>query len=385
MGIVTLIIFLISPIIATLLSVLGLIFGNIRYQKIYIFIISFALAIIAFYYNPTSTEDLYRHHLDVIKFSTYSDIMIFEALTTSTEQLSFIVKYLVSLTGNINYLQFIVTFISYYIIFYIVCDSAKINKATKLEFLIVSSFTVLSFSYLTICSNLWSTLGLLMFSLGIHFEYVKKHMKIFAYILYISSIFIHTSLIFALSLIILFKLLRQKANIKIFYILFVTFLLLGPLITFLSTNIDVALVKEIGNFYNNYFLNNEDFAYLHTSSVVLLYLSKLVPYLLIYMFFRKERTKESDLSFVFLIAILGLLPSSTFSIRFIPVVQLSGVMMLYRFMNTANKDFKILLMIIMVGLTSILGIYQYIQLNDRFGVNIKEIGLKNIVTIFKGR
>ncbi|HPF83774.1 MAG TPA: EpsG family protein [Bacilli bacterium] len=382
MGLLSIGLFLICPLIAVIVAAIGLIIGKEKHHKIYFLIIAFALAIIAYYFNPSSSDDLFRHHNDVITISNMSQTRIFGYLIGSSEQLSFILKYLVGLTGNVDLLQFIITFISYIIMFYLIDDSSKKYNVSKITFIFITIFTAISFNYLTICSNLFNTLGLLVFSLGLYLEYNKENKKVLAYILYVISALIHFSLLFAIFILLLFKLLGEKTNIKAIYLLLVIFLFIGPIIEFMYRNIDLGIVKEIQTFYNNYFINQNEFEYLHTTNVLVVYLSKLLPYTIIYLFFKQEKTKLSDFAFLMTIAIVGLFPSSTFSIRFIPIVQLTGLPMLFSYFKNNGREFKILLITLITILIGVYTYYQYTQLHTRMSFDYSSLMFKNIVSIF---
>ena len=77
MGLLSIGLFLICPLIAVIVAAIGLIIGKEKHHKIYFLIIAFALAIIAYYFNPSSSDDLFRHHNDVITISNMSQTRIF--------------------------------------------------------------------------------------------------------------------------------------------------------------------------------------------------------------------------------------------------------------------------------------------------------------------
>lgn len=375
------IIFGISPIIAAILSILHILFSK-KKKNIYFMILAFALAMIAYYYIPDVSEDLYRHHSDVFNIGLLGKDTVKYNLINGIEQISYLIKYLVSLSGNVNLLQFFVTFIDYLIMFYIINKILSKYDISNFSYLLIFSFTVCSFSYLTIISNLWNTLALLVFSLGLYLEYEEKKSKWLCYLIYISTIFIHSSMVVPFVLIFIFKLMGEKVNFRIIATIAIGILCLEPILNFLVTNFDASIFLELKSFYNNYFLNEDNFSYLHTTSVLVLYLSKLIPYFIAYLLIKHDHNKMADFSIIVMIAILALFVKSTFSIRFIPIVQLAGLPLLCNIFNKKNKQLHLMLDFILIALLLGVSYYQYAQIVNKNFIDLNSLLFKNIIDIF---
>lgn len=374
-------IFCINPIFAAIISSFHILFSK-KKKTIYFVIISFILAIIAYHYIPDLSEDLYRHHIDVFNISLLDNESIRYNLLNGTEQISYIIKYLISLTGNVNLLQFFITFIDYIIIFYIINKILEKYNISNLSYLLILGFTVCSFNYLTIMSNLWNTLALLIFSLGLYLEYEEKKPKWLCYLIYLSTVFIHSSMVVPLVLILVFKLMGEKINFKIITVIIIGIISLEPILDFMISNFNASIFLELKSFYNNYFLNEDNFSYLHTTSVLILYLSKLVPYIIAY-FFIKKNNKMIDFSLIVTILILVLFMKSTFSIRFIPIVQLAGLPLLCEVFSKKNKQTNLIFILILIILLIGVIYYQYIQIVNKNFINLDNLFFKNIISIFK--
>lgn len=376
-------IFAICPLVAGIISILMIIFAK-KKRFSYFIVLALVLAIFSYYYMPTVKDDLYRHHLEVISLGMLSHESFMMLISSRTEQLSLIMKYLISKTADVNLLQFIITLIDYLIIFYILHTTTQKYKLSNLSYFLILLFTVLSFNYLTIISNLFNTLGLLIFSLGVFLEYGLNKNKIFSYILYIITPFIHSSMVVPIVLIILFKLMREKGSIKAMILIALGIMLIEPVLNFMVDTFNTSLFIELKSFYNHYFINEENFSYLHTTSVLVLYLSKLIPFIIGYIFLKEKSDKETSFALVCTFAILALFTKSTFAIRFIPLVQMASISLLCKIYSSGNKQAKIFFGLIMIVLIIFLGYYQYIQLYNREFISIGELLGKNILNVIGG-
>lgn len=348
------------PIIGIIFSFCGMIFSK-KYKLLYSICASLSLATLAYLYVPTSIEDLYRHHLNVLKYTYITNKDFINILLTEIEKIRILIEYIVCKIGNVNLLQFMVTFITYMLIFNIVNKNFNKNDS-NFKYALILLFTFFSFSYMSIISNLWYMLAVSIFSLGIYKEY-NESKKICAYILYILSILVHSSIIFPLGLLILFKIFKNKINIKLVLFMLILFSSIGIILNFLVVNYNNAIISELYNYYLPYFENAEFISSMHPTRLMIIYLIKLIPYFLIYTFNNKDDSKDIDkLSICYMYAIFILYMFSSFSVRFIPIVQLCGIdILLNCFNQMKNKKYNLVFLLIMtlIGIIWILfHIYQ---------------------------
>ena len=381
MFILALILYCICPVIAIPLLIVGLIKDK-KHRYIYLLILAFFLSVIAFNVTPKMNEDLYRHHDDVLRFGTMENTAFINILKSNSELLSLILKRFIYKLGNVNYLQFFITFIDYSIVFYIINDYNS-KKENDLKFIgIISLFTIISFSYMTIISNLFNTLALIIFSLGLYFDYSNKKNKLLCYILYISPILIHSSLILPLVILIIFKITGNKVNLKNIIIIFVGLFLIPNIISILNRMFSFGIINEINSFYKNYFINQEQFGYLHTTRILFIYMIKLIPYFVAY-FFVKDKNSLDDFSMLVLLIIITLFFQSTFSIRYIPIVQLCGLPMICKMLKNISKKNSYIMIIIILLITFVQIYFQYLQIRQSNFESFSKIITSNVINNFK--
>lgn len=358
MALVTIVFFSIVPMISSLLVISGLLYDEKR-NLLYSSLLAFIFAIFAYYYIPNVSEDLY-YHLHTISYirDTFSNgkIITFDL----NEPITLGIKYIIALTNNYNLLQFVVGFISFFIIFYI-STSLMYNENRGIK-LIVFIFVLSTFNYLTVISNLFCTLALLVFCLGIYREYFLNKGDFFNIIIYVASILIHNSVIFPISIWLIFKIFKNKINLKSIFFTLTLIILLPFIMNILSNWSDNIIIKQLCDFYNGYFVNQGDFKELHTKATIVIYLLKLVPFLYAYYFIKDKNNISTGDSFIllFTISIVIMNLYTTFAIRFIPIVIIIGISVIIKFFHEEGLKFnKMLLLMMCILLSAGLFYYQY--------------------------
>lgn len=354
---------------------------DIKHRTLYLALVAMFIALFSYSYTPTAVEDLYRHQMDAAAYQ-YSDIAdLIEDLHEEPEQVATMYKFLIGKTGNLALLQFFTAAICFFILLYLLNAFTEKNKGLPILRVIgVWAFVLSGFYFIVITSNIFYTLALEIFSLGVYFDYVRKK-KVVGAIFYILPVFIHTSAVLTLILIVLFKLFGSKINVRNIVILIVLILSINFLLTTVAANINLPIVSELSNLYRSYFNREEDWAVLHTVPVLTLYLSRLIPIFVAYKFSKKGESMGDFAIFVGL-SVLVLFFQTSFSIRYIHVAVLCGLPLLFEM--SSNKRYGQFFSVMLYGIAIPHVVYQVHQLairTDWGGLeNIQTILITNLIT-----
>lgn len=183
--------FLINPIISTPLLILSLIIDDKNY-KIYIFGISFNLALIGYYYVPSVSNDLYRHFLtmDVLKNKSFVEALFYDPLIIKNFWF-----YIISKINLYNLLPFTAVLIPYYLV---MKDIVKFGRNQICNNFIIVSLTLLPIFLSGIIqpvSGVRFIFSVFMFFHGLYREFILKKNNLKTKIYYILPLFIHYSIV----------------------------------------------------------------------------------------------------------------------------------------------------------------------------------------------
>ena len=373
------IIFFIFPILSIPFCIIGIFFDkNNRFK--YCILLTVCLSIISYYMVPDTTDDLYRNQLQT---QVYKDYDIHTILFDNTEQIRILIQLLFGKIGNVDLLQAIGVFIHYILIFYILCDCQKKYELKMSYFVIIFLFTILSFILVNIAGNLWNPIAISVFAFVVYLEYCKGKNKILCNILEILTILIHSSMIFPIIIKIIFEVSKCKINkIAVISVVLVLFFI-EVIFNFLTRFSNIPIISEILSFYNTYFLNSEGWGYLHTTTLLLTYFTIIIPFLLIYILLYKKRDYISDFTFLTTISTIVLFFNTTFAIRFIPLIQLLGIPIIFDFLkNSKKKTNRYIILFYMFGIIFGYIYYQYIKTMDYSFGTFEEKMFSNIYSIF---
>jgi uncharacterized membrane protein YGL010W len=195
-------------------------------------------------------------------------------------------------------------------------------------------FVLSGFHFIVITSGIFYTLALEIFSLGIYLNYEKKR-KFLGWVFYVMPMFIHTCAVLPFIILVLYKILGSKINIKNVLILSGLIMSIGLLLMVIAPNIDLPIINELSNLYKWYFNNEEVWAEMHAVPILIMYMSRLLPIV----FGRLLSTKKepiSDFAIFTTVAVVVLYFQTTFSIRYIHIAVLCGLPLLF----DATKDKK---------------------------------------------
>lgn len=370
---INLALFILIPVLSIFILIFSI--GITKKNRLIIFLLMAGiLAIVAFYFNPRVEYDLYRHHkkMEIIRQYNFNEVKEFFVKNNEVEPLRILVMYLVSqATTNNNILQLIITFIGYSIIFYMINDYAKIKNIKNWIVLFTTIFIFFSLYYVDFISNLWNHLAIIIFSLGIYLEYIKKKNKKICYLLYIITPLLHISMIIPLVLKIVFSYIyKEKINKLNIIILFIILIVPFTLINILPNITDNYIILSIVKMYNNYFIEADKYETIYGGKNLILTISQLIIYAYI-LFKTKEREKINNIAILYLLSVILLVIDAQIFSRFVFLIQLISIPILDNYLNDLNnkniinKLFIVLLVIFTITL-GILRIRNFINLNLDF-------------------
>ncbi len=324
MSIFAILSFIVCPILSLPFIALG-IKKDKKYRMAYLSIVAVFLALFSYHYQPTTSDDLYRHQADVASYENQSVDSLMKDLSTQPEQLSLIYKYTISKTGNEGLLQFFIAIMCYIILLYLLNkQTEKHGDLAMWKKIGVWLFVLSGFHFLVITSGMFYTLALEIFSLAVYLDYERKK-KVVSWICYLVPVLIHTCAALPLLAILLYKLLGSKINLKNGLILSAAVLSIGFIMTAVAPNIDIPVVKELSKLYVAYFNNEEQWSDLHSPLVLTLYLLRLVPVIVGCFLVKKCNDKTTGFSLFMTLLIILLFFQTTFSIRYIHIAVLCGL------------------------------------------------------------
>ena len=381
MSIIALLLFVICPIMVLPFLFLGL-KKDKKHKNVYLIIIAIFVALFSYNYRPKSEEDLYRHHIDTMQYEDASVEVLAKDISQKPEQLSTVYKFIISKTGNQDLLQFFTSAMSFFILFYLLNEYTEKNKDVKgWKLFGIWIFVLAGFHFIVITSGIFYTLALEVFSLGVYLDYEKKR-KVWGWTFYIMPMFIHTCAFLPFILILLFKILGSKNNIKNILILVGLIMSIGFLLMVIAPNIDLPIVKELSNLYKWYFNNEEVWADMHSIPILIMYMSRLLP-VIFGRLLSNKRESIGDFAIFMTIAIVVLYFQTTFSIRYIHIAVLCGLPLIFE--AAKNKKHGGIYCVSLYALAVPHIIYQVNQI-FRLGKfeNAEKIFVTNLITMLGG-
>lgn len=380
MTILVMILFILFPIISIPLIVV-LYFKDSKHRILYSILLGLILGLVNYYYLPSTDYDLYRHHLNVVEYMSMSFSTFINSIFSESEPIHQTIKYLVSLTGNVDLLQFFVTSVSFMILFGILGDYARRIKLKMSYFVLVVILTFTSINLLYMLSGLWNQLAMLVFALGYYLLKIEKGSKLLNYLIIISSVLIHSSMIFPIVIFLLFKLFKERLSFGFLITILIVFLFPSSLLVFINAISDISIFSQIQAMYDAYFSQNDRFFVFYGGKIFIMEMIKLLFYFLLYFFYGKNKNKNHIFCLILAISILLLTFNSIVFVRFIFLLQIIGSLFIMDYFK--NKKPNSIIILYMIVASIIFFIFQMTQLNGMdFGNLFPTSVFKNIITIF---
>lgn len=382
---ICLIIFILVPIIGLPIYILYYLLDKNKSGILYSILLGIMFGILAYYFNPPENYDLYRLKIIVSELVNldFKSVLSLSKIS-DLELIPMIYSYLIALTNNFNLLQFFVVSIGYSLLFYMLYDYRKITKLDTLSFIAVVLFTIFGFNTLYFISGLYNYIAIIIFSFAIYSEYIKKNKKIFSYILYALTLFIHNSMFFPFSILIIYKLSNNKLNFKSTSLVLFVFFFAYYILNFINNYTGISIISKLLDMYNSYVGGNSGFKNLYSGNILFIELIKWIVTILCILL-EVNRKKFSDVNGFILLLSLGtllMIPRSRVMIRFVMLIQFVGIVPMIDLLKNSNKN-KVLNFMIIIGFGFMFLIYTFFVLKgENFGYLSSNI-FGNIFSIFK--
>ncbi len=368
MSIVISLMFIIAPFLCIPLIILGLIRDR-KHSIIYIVLLSLLMALIAYNFNPETTQDLYRYNYIMDReYSTLNLGQYMQIMFNNNKFLFEFLKYIVSQIGNLRILPFVCVFIGYFIVIYTIFDYARIKNIKTYKGIFILLIFLCIFYFINFISGLAQFLATSIGFLAFYLEFVKGKTKIYYKILYVLPGFIHASmfLIILIRILLIFDLRKAKYFIiplfvfygvakNVIYNIVVLFENV-PLINVLVSKANMYLLESQSTWYSTYGI-----------TIILLLLFFIVVYLLTNKKYREiENEKFCDLIFIVL---LFNICSIQYFVIYTRILDLSIILMnlyLLQVLDMVKRKHKIIIIIGLVLFSLALGSVNLnlIQAND---------------------
>lgn len=369
--------FIILLIISFIFPILGLLLTSFFYffakgkKTAIITSILFGVLIAFFAYNfiPDSKFDLVRHQALVNSYSEVHDVDSFVSVYKSSgmELIPQLYSFVISRIGDVNLLQFFPVAIGYSALFYILVDYKNKIKLKNYKFIPVFILVLFGQSTLYYFSGLYNYTAINLFALAFYLDYFKTK-KFSPCILYVSTFFIHTSMVLPIGLLMLYKLCNSKSIKRpvVFGILGVCVLLLLLLFGGVGEYLIPNIINPLRKMFLSYAGNNERFSRFYRGFGLVVDLIKIGLILMNCWLLRKDKNNSSAKKFVLFLSIVvvALLPISIVVIRFASLALFLSIPMLMDLINDDKRRHQYVLMVyVLVAILftgyNIRSIYQY--------------------------
>lgn len=385
MSIICLILFLAFPIIGLPLFLGCYIFHSNKKGIFYSILIGLTLGFITYYFIPPADYDLYRHQLIAKSIHNLPfDRFLIYSKVAELEFLPLLYSYFISFTENYNLLQFFVVSLGYTLMFYMMYDYRKKIEISNLSFALVVIFNIFGFNALYFISGLYYYIAIILFSFAFYNEYTKKGNKILSYIIYGLILLIHDSMFFPVGILLIFKLFKNKLNLKSLGLCILIFGLSYYVISFLSSMINLDIFTKVINMYNHYISNDYRMKKFYSGTIFIIEISKLALILATILLTKNKKALKKENGFIILLTVSTLLmmPKSMVMIRFIMAVQLIGIVPLMDYYKkTKLTDIKLIMMIVLLILATLYVLYFVRVFKDENFTNLN--AFNNIFAILK--
>lgn len=199
---------------------------------------------------------MYRHYesMNLIK-----NLDFFEIFNSSYSLVYFntIIMYIISLTGLFGLYPMLYVSIGYYLLFYMVLEYSEKNHNSKQDILMMILFVFSIFIFRDFISGLRNQFAFILCSFAIYIDYFKNKTLI-RNLIFILSLFIHTSVIIVILAFTIYKLLEDK--IKSYKLNLIAYFTVPILIVFFmllkNLNVTNSFLLKIVNYFTCFGYNN---------------------------------------------------------------------------------------------------------------------------------
>ncbi|WP_097027913.1 EpsG family protein [Clostridium peptidivorans] len=272
-------------------------------MKYYFFIISLTFSIIALFFVPDESMDLYRHYeyLDVLRDYGWK-----LAITVSPFGSSIVANlyfYLISFLGVNGLLPAITAFITYYLTLNRIYEVALKYNCSKANILLSTFYFISMLGYLSLISGIRSLLAFALFSYFLYIDLVENKKKILCWSIYIALSLFHSSV----WVLLIFRVMLRFYNkfTRIAYIAFLTTwsLNIANIINFIDNFSNIKILQELQQKVSLYTVGGYFTDYSIRDSLIILIVICIT--FLFFLYTNRNQNKEMKSYFDYIILIIA--------------------------------------------------------------------------------
>ena len=154
MSIITIMLFIVMPFLAVPIIFMGMIVDR-KHNWIYGLLLAILLALIAYNFSPSETQDLYRYYVEMKTY--YSNISFenyMQEMFSNTKILFKVLQLIIAQTQNYQLLPFTMTLVGYFISFYVILDFSNKYKINPIIAIFMILVFILTFYHINFISGL---------------------------------------------------------------------------------------------------------------------------------------------------------------------------------------------------------------------------------------
>lgn len=359
-----LVVFIANPIIASVLSILAFIYDT-KHYKVYSFIMSFTVGLLAYHMVPQSNFDILRIQADITGLSQVKYYGLKPFLIQSPEPARFLLDFFVYNLNNKYLIQLFSVWLGYFLIFFMIGDYAFRHKIGKASKAIVLTYIVSGFSAIYFFSGIYNYLAMILFSFAFYRDIYQRKSKYTTYLLYLLSPLLHNAMALPLLILFLYKLASEKFKASILFVLCICMVYIATPISLFSDKFSyLAIFSQYQAIIASYLGQPQriDVVTQYTTTVLMLEISKIIVTAFLafsYLKSKNDNHKKSSSFIIYLISsILVLSLSTPISLRFILIASLVGIPMLLEIVNKILAEKKYTFVIALLALSIMLIAYQ---------------------------
>lgn len=342
--------------VATLITLLLPFFGLLLFAILYFFantkksiifssiMLGVLVGFFAYNFVPAQNYDLVRHQELVKDYERADDVESFVRVYESCdrEPLLQFYSFLISRFGNVDLLQFFVVTIGYSVLFFILADYRSRIGLNNLNFIIAFVLVLFGQHTLYFFSGLFNYVAINLFAFAFYLDYFHNK-KVLPYIIYVCSVFIHTSMILPLMLLGLFKINKNKISKKL---VFMSLIVVAAGLLFLINTRDMggSGVGALQAMFNGYSSHNDHYRRYYDGAVLIV---ELVKVALIFFAYALTKNNDDTIGSVRAFIILSLpitlvlFPISIVLVRFVSLFFFISIPMLMSALNNRADNSKL--------------------------------------------
>jgi hypothetical protein len=312
-------------------------------------LMAFFLAILAYNFVPENNYDLVRHWEVSNKFENVESLDGFMRVigVVDLEVIPKFYSFIIAKIGDQNLMQSFVVLLGYAALFYILIDYKNRKKMLNYKFLLLLPLIVFGQHVLFYFSGLYNYLAINIFALALYLDFIKEKNK-FSMLLYLTTPFIHMSMLLPLILLILFKLMGKKLTKKSLIIFIMILISFTALINLLTEIFDWEYLHHAKNAYYNYILHNDKMIKFYDGFYMFMTVVKTALSLLACWILKNQKENKHTRDFVILlsVAMIILAFSSIAMTRFSSLVLFAAIPLLFDLVDNNTKLARRMLFII---------------------------------------